>query len=144
MSRSLISITLILCQLSIYTPIAGQAISTAYNTCAAILLNGDVLVNEYSPRGQCKIEADSKGVITLSPVILNESSTITSTLLLSYYVAVKDSKTNTLRMITPMAVHKYKIEEVLAQCQLQDTIVILTVDKRYSLPHHEIIVLEGC
>lgn len=114
-----------------------------YSVCAAILYKGNVLVDDYSPKGRCFLEKGMTGKLSISTVSLSETATIPQKTL-KFHVAIKNKDTNTLFMITKEAILEIELEDILKQCKRGDIIVFLTVDKQYSLTHHEIDVITGC
>jgi hypothetical protein len=121
------------------TPLSGKA----FSDCAAIFYKGEMLVNEYSPNGICKIEKGMKGKITLSAVELDEKGgkAIRS---LSFKVAIKDNLTNTIMMYSDKEYQEIMVEDLLPQRKKGDKIIIMTLDPAYALPHNEIEIVEGC
>lgn len=114
-----------------------------YRDCTAIFFNGKMLANEYSPEGKCKLEQGMKGALTVATVKLSGKKGSPSTNI-PFRVAVKNSRTNTLWMYSETALQRVQLEDILKKCEPGDRIIILTVDQRYSLPHHEIEVAGGC
>ena len=117
--------------------------STDYSDCAAILYNGQMLVDRYSPSGKCKLEVGKGGSLSVSTVAFTEKSA-TPQKALKFHLAIKNQKTNTLFLLTIEPVSEIKLDDVLKQCKEGDSLVVLTVDKRYSLTHHEIEIIWGC
>ena len=68
-----------------------------YTDCAAILFNGKVLVNDYSPEGTCKLEDIRHGTLSVATVNLSEDSK-TPAKNIGFKVAIKNHRTNTLSM----------------------------------------------
>ena len=120
-------------------PMSGEA----FSDCAAIFYKGEMLVNEYSPKGSCSIIKGNKGVITLASVELNENGgrAIKN---LPFKIAIKDHKTNTIVMYSDKKYTEIMIEDVLTRCRKGDKILIMTLDSTYALPHNEIEVMDGC
>lgn len=121
----------------------NELFSADYRECAAIYFDGKLLVDNYTPEGKCQIIKTRSGKLTLSSVRLAGPKTrpIKN---LSFRIAIKNSETNTLWMYAEEIFEEVYLEEILKECKLGDSIIFLTVDKRYSLPHHEIDLGGGC
>ncbi len=116
---------------------------TDYSDCAAILYNGKMLVDEYSPQGKCKVNVGMKGKLNLYTVTLSDKGG-TPKRKLKFHVAILNKNTNNMWMYTKSAVEEIMLEDVLNECKKDDKIIILNVDKSIALTHHEIEVLRGC
>jgi hypothetical protein len=114
-----------------------------YTDCSAIFFDGQMLVSEYSPNGKCRLEEGMKGKLTLSAVELSDNGA-KATRRLSFQVAIHNERTNTLRMFTREPITEVQFEDVFKACSPGDAIIFLTVDIRYTLPHHKIEVGMGC
>lgn len=122
----------------------GGCSTPDYSDCAAILFNGDVLVDEFSPRGRCTIEEKKTGKLNIATVDILTETLMIPKRLLKFHVAIKNMETNTLVLLTTEAVLEIELEDVRKQCGKGDLIIILTDDKKYSLTHHEIEIIRGC
>lgn len=114
-----------------------------FSTCAAILFEGKMLVNEYSPKGSCRLEQGMRGKLTVSAVILTDPA-VTPTIPLTFRVAIQDEETGTIWLATPASVQSIEIEDLLKQCKKGDKLIVITEQKAYSLPHHTIEIFDGC
>ena len=114
-----------------------------YKECAAILYKGNLLVNEYSPRGICKLEEGMTGTLTVATVKLSDSGGI-PVKNIAFKVAIKNARTNTIWMYSEKALLEVQLEDILKKCEKGDRIIFMTVDQQYSLPHHEIELNSGC
>lgn len=114
-----------------------------YNDCAAIFFNGKMLADEYSPEGKCKLGEGMKGTLTVGTVQLSDGDYI-PVKNIAFKAAVRNSRTNTLWMYSEETLQEVQLEDILKKCESGDRIIIMTVDQRYSLPHHEIEVAWGC
>ncbi|KAA3634904.1 MAG: hypothetical protein DWQ02_10625, partial [Bacteroidetes bacterium] len=63
---------------------------------------------------------------------------------IGFRVAIKNDRTNTLWMYSPKVLFEVNLQEVLKKCEEGDSILIMTVDQKYSLSHHVIEVEWGC
>jgi hypothetical protein len=113
-----------------------------FNDCAAILYNDRVLVDSYSPEGKCKLEMGMKGLISVAAVHLTGCQQVGQKI--DFRVAIKNDRTNTLWMYSEETFSELLLEDVLKKCERGDRIIIMTVDQKYSLPHHEIELVWGC
>ena len=126
-------------------PIYFSAVSTlclgqsAFRSCTAPFLNNKMVVDEYTPKGKCELAAESTGQLTVCTVDLSptEGKAVRK---LPFKVAIKDRKTQTLVLFTKSDVKQIDVERILAKCKKGDSIVLLTVDDQYAMPHNEILV----
>lgn len=114
-----------------------------FTDCAAIFVDGKMLVDDYSPNGQCVLGIQDKGEITIPAVKLNGEGAMAKELL-KFRVAIKHVETNTLLMLDDQLYEKIDFEEIKATCQPGDHLIFLLEDDRYILPHHEINLIWGC
>lgn len=125
-----------------YTPFS----TPKYSDCAAILYKGNLLVDEYSPKGICKIEEDMKGTLTVATIKSSDDG-ITPFRNIAFKVAIKNDRTNTIWLYSSKAFQEVELEDILKKCEYGDRIILMPVGQRYSLPHHEIEVAwknRGC
>ncbi len=143
-----VSVSTLICCLMILLllPIQAQKnleIFENYNDCAAIFYKGKMLVNEYSPKGKCKLETGMEGKLTVSAVSLSDKGAIPTTKI-GFQVAIQNNRTNTLRLISQDELFEVELKTILEQCEKGDELIFLTTDKKYSLPHHRVAVIDGC
>jgi hypothetical protein len=126
--------------LSIYLIAYSGFGQKSFNNCSAAFLNNKMLVNEYSTSGKCSVSITQKGDLTVSTVELSstESKAIDP---IMFQIAIKDKNTGTLMIISKEKIQKIEIQKILEKCKKGDSIVVLTVNDEYSLPHNEILVL---
>ena len=131
----------VICQSMFGLPQKSEPVD--FGDCAAIFYEGEMLVDEYSPRGKCKLEEGMKGTLAVSTVMLSEeeSKPIKS---LDFYVAIKNVKTNTQYLFSEKPVKTIQLEDILEKCNSGDNIIIMTTDRKNSLSHHEIEIKWGC
>lgn len=121
----------------------NEFFSADYRECAVIFYDGKMLVDEYTPEGKCKVLPRQSGKLSLRT--LGSSKTgCRSAELLSFRIAIRNKETNTLWMYSDQIFQEIYLDNVIQECKKGDTILIMTVDKRYSLPHHEIEIMDGC
>jgi hypothetical protein len=124
--------------------ICVSVVSMAQNRfldCSVLLLNEQILVENYSPNATCKVSKAAKGWLTAGTITLGENSMKPNADgKFEFGVAIKDMETGTLHLFSFEKYKKVKIEEVLRQCKAGDSIVILTANSKFALPHNEIKV----
>ncbi|HLP92908.1 MAG TPA: hypothetical protein VK168_02685 [Saprospiraceae bacterium] len=118
---------------------AAQA-QEPFTQCTAAFLNKKMVVDEYSPTGKCSLPQNATGTLTVCTADLSPERSIPLEKI-RFKIALKKKQANTLIMFSDVTYKEVNIEKVLAQCQPGDNIVLMTLDNRYSLPHHEILVL---
>ena len=111
----------------------------AYSDCAAICLNKVALVKDYSPSGICEVSLDGKGVLSVFTVALSERA-ISPQKPILFKIAIRDAETQTIWIYAEKTFETIDMEEILANCQKGDHILVMTVDQTYALPHNEILV----
>ncbi|MCP9766385.1 hypothetical protein EGI22_00605 [Lacihabitans sp. LS3-19] len=109
-----------------------------FSNCSAVFLEDKMIVEEYSKNAKCKIAKDTKGWISAGTVSLGEKAEITSKF--AFGIAIKDAETGTITMFSPKIFKKIEAEKVLAKCKRGDSVIIMTTDDEYSLPHNELLV----
>ncbi|HAD14737.1 MAG TPA: hypothetical protein DCF33_20105 [Saprospirales bacterium] len=113
-----------------------------FSQCTAAFLNKKMVVDEYSPTGKCSLPQNATGTLTVCTADLSPERSVPLEKI-RFKIALKKQQANTLIMFSEMTYKEVNIEKVLTQCQPGDNIVLMTLDNRYSLPHHEILVLEN-
>jgi hypothetical protein len=110
-----------------------------FQNCAAAFLDGRMVVNEYSPEGKCVLTAKASGELVVGTVDLSETG---GRLVdpISFKVAIRDGNSKTMVLYSSQTYRKIPVEKVLASCRPGDSIVLLTLENRYALPHNEILV----
>lgn len=110
-----------------------------FNNCVAAFVGSKMVVNEYSPKGQCRLSATAIGDLSVQTVDLSptESKAVDK---IDFKVAIRDKATGTLLMYSGETFRQIRVQDVLARCQKGDHIVLLTMDNKYALPHNEILV----
>jgi hypothetical protein len=111
----------------------------AFTQCSAAFLNTQIVVDEYSPKGQCRLALQSTGELTVQTIALSptESKALAA---IPFKVAIRNGETNTLRLYSSTDVVKVDVKEVLKRCRKGDSLVLMTVSDQYSLPHNEILI----
>jgi hypothetical protein len=120
--------------------LSGAAVITqAQQVCSAAFLDNKLVVDEYTPKGKCSLPLTARGELTIATADLfpTESKPIES---LPFKIAIRDENTKTLTMFSGEDFRKIEVQKVLAKCKKGDSIVLLTLEKQYALPHNEILV----
>ena len=110
-----------------------------FKHCTAAFMGTQLVVDEYSPRGKCVLPAASVGTLTVQTVDLSEDK-VTRLGEIPFKVAIRDKETRTLVMYSIEDFKQVDILLVLTRCKRGDSIVLLSVDNQYALPHNEILV----
>jgi hypothetical protein len=110
-----------------------------FSQCAAAFLNKKLVVDEYSPTGKCILPISASGSLTVCTADLSPERSIPLEKI-KFKIALKKQQSNTLIMFSDVTYKEVQMEKVLAQCQPGDKIVLMTLDNRYALPHHEILI----
>jgi hypothetical protein len=111
-----------------------------FTQCAGAFLNQKLVVDDYSPAGKSEISLNATGELTVCTAEISEERT-TPLERIKFKIALKKQHVNTIILFSDTTYKEIKIEKVLSQCKSGDRIILITVDDRYSLPHHEILVL---
>ncbi len=109
-----------------------------FSNCSAVFLEDKMIVEAYSKDAKCGISKDAKGWISAGTVNLGEKTQITGKF--SFGIAIKDSETGTITMFSLKFFKKIEAQKILAKCKKGDSIIIMTTDDEYSLPHNELLV----
>ncbi len=115
-----------------------------FSNCSAVLLNDQMLVEQYSNTTKCKILKEAKGWLSAAAVSLGEvkggKQGFEITEKIEFGVAIKDGKSGTIFLYSQKTGKKINIEQVLAKCTKGDSILIMTKDTQFALPHNELLV----
>ncbi len=119
--------------------ISNNIFAQRFNDCVAACIDEVAIIKEYSPRAKAEIQSDAKGNLAVYTVSIGESN-ITPKQKIRFKVAIKDAATQTLWLFSDQNYQEIAVEDILVDCKKGDAIMLLTVDHRYALPHHEILV----
>ncbi len=108
-----------------------------FQQCAAAFLGSGMIVNEYTPAGQCRVSLNATGNLTVQTVDLGRDYA-KAVEPVPFRIAIRDKDTKTLWSFSGDAVKTINIEKVLTRCKKGDTILLMTTDETYALPHNEI------
>ena len=103
--------------------------------------DGQMLLDEYSPRGKCVVRKYVTGSYRVFAMELSESSPLFEKEQISFIVGIRDSRKNTLWILKKDPVLKINIEEAIAKCDKADQIILMTADQKYILSHHVIDIV---
>jgi hypothetical protein len=111
----------------------------SFNSCTAAFVGDKMVVDAYTPKGKCRLSDKATGELTVQTVALSptENKALDK---IDFKVAIRDKTTGTLHMYSNSTFRQLPVQRVLSTCKKGDQIVLLTVDKRYALPHNEIVV----
>lgn len=107
---------------------------------AGIVFQGKVLTN---PARSLQILPDAKGRLNISS-IKREAGEAVPVQAIGFRVGIEDYHTSTLWMFSGEVFREIDVSELLKWCKLGDKLVFMTVDRRYRLSKHEIVVMDGC
>jgi ribonuclease HII len=110
-----------------------------FSNCAAAFLDQRMVVESYSPTAKCAILESTTGELTVCTANISETITVPVDKI-KFKIAIKDQKTGTLTMFSDQTYKNIAIQKVLAKCKKGDSIVLLTMNNEYALPHNEIVV----
>lgn len=107
--------------------------------CVAAFVGKQMVVDAYTTTGKCRLPDTATGELAVYTVDLSptENKAVDK---VDFQIAIRDGATKTLTMFSGRTYRQVPVQSVLAKCQKGDHIVLLTVDSRYALPHHEILV----
>lgn len=111
-----------------------------FSQCSAAFLDGRMIVTEYSAKGTSAVKTEAVGTLKVCTANLGEGDA-KAVDPISFKVAIRDKTSQTLMMYSASAFDQLPIQDVLKKCRKGDSIVLITTDSRYALPHNEIKVL---
>lgn len=85
------------------------------------------------------LDSTAHGILTVSPSTY-ENNQWKADYPAEFMVAIRDKFTGTVCMYSDKRYKKLEISKVLSKCRKGDRIVLLTMDDRLALPHHEILI----
>lgn len=110
-----------------------------YNNCAAAFLNNKMIVEKYEPHAKAHITKNATGELTVCTADISELETKAVDKIM-FSIAIKNSKTGTILLVTKKSILRFDIATVLTKCNIGDSIILLTENDAYALPHNEILV----
>ena len=119
--------------------LSAASAQESFTNCSAAFLNNKMVVDEYSPNGKCSLSKDATGTLTVCTADLSPTNSF-AVHCFKFMVAIKDQNTKTLCMYSKKTLENVDISKVMEKCKKGDSIVLLTLDDEYALPHNEILV----
>ncbi len=110
-----------------------------FTNCSAAFLNNKIVVNEYTDQGHCELQKSASGELTVQTASLSPENSF-PTGKIDFKIAIRDGNTKTLMSFSDNTYKELDIKKVLAKCRPGDSIVLLTMNDEYALPHNEILV----
>ncbi|MBO0937471.1 hypothetical protein J2I47_13020 [Fibrella sp. HMF5335] len=110
-----------------------------FANCAAAFVGNKMVVDSYTPKGQCRLSGGATGLLTVQTVELSPTQA-KAVDKVDFKVAIRDKDTGTLHLFSGQTYKEIPVQDVLTTCKKGDRIVLLTVDNQYALPHNEIVV----
>lgn len=110
----------------------------------AVLYDGKPIVKEDSPDGPLKLTSRTRGKITIAPID-RTSREVLQNPPIGFKIGIRDYQSNTLWMYSEKTFYEVRLEDILSKCQMGDQVIFMTVDRKYRLPRHEVVVSgDGC
>lgn len=110
---------------------------------SAILLEGESLYKPGVADGPLTVEAGTKGTLSVSTVDRTDGA-YKPMKPIGFKIAIRVYETNSMWMYSEETFYEVDLEEVARECKMGDTIIFMTVDKKYQLSRHELIVIDDC
>ena len=114
-----------------------------YSNFTAIIYNGKPLINENTPDGPIRINKDMKGKLSVA-AFDNFGNKVNPKAAIGFKVGIKDHRTNTLWMFSEQTFYEVDLADLLKECEWGDSLILMTVDRTYRLPRHELLLNDGC
>lgn len=112
-----------------------------FTNCSAAFLDQKIIVDEYTDEGKCIIDPSARGMLTVQTAYLSPTES-KPTGKLRFRLAIRDGNTKTLLSFSDKTYIELNIQAILEKCRPGDSIVLLTTNNEYALPHNEILVKE--
>ncbi|GAB2540025.1 hypothetical protein [Spirosoma aerophilum] len=110
-----------------------------FSNCSAAFVSSKLLVDHYTPTGQCRLSANAKGNLSVSTVALTPTQTKALNRI-DFKLAICDKETKTVHLFSDKTYRQIPVQRVLSHCKKGDQILLLTTNSRYALPHNTILV----
>lgn len=110
-----------------------------FSNCSAAFLDNKMIVEKYEPQAKAHISKNAKGELTVCTANISEKETKAVHKIL-FSIAIKDRKTGTIMLASKKPILKCNLSTILAKCKKGDSIILLTENSEYALPHNEILV----
>jgi|GEM_PF-5667248 len=119
-----------------------QEVSTDYTVELAIEYDGKLLSEWSFSKNKLSLGMGMHGDITLK--ILDAAKRITCIETPKFRIAIKDTKTGTIRMYSDEAYSEINAETLVGKCKEGESLIIMTIDRKYALRNNEIELMLGC
>lgn len=113
-----------------------------YSIYTAIIHEGNMLAKEDRPDGLLIIEPGTTGKLSVAMIDKSNNQVIPGANI-GFRVAIKNYQTHSLWMYSEDTLFEVDLEEILNECKPGDTLIFMTVDRKYRLPRYE-IGTNGC
>ncbi|MGB6037292.1 MAG: hypothetical protein WBG42_13550 [Cryomorphaceae bacterium] len=113
-----------------------------YANYAAICFEGKPLWDGKSIKTPLKV-LQLRGKLTVNAVDRKTNEPIESKAL-GFMIGLKDYDTNTIWMFSQKVYYEIDLEELQGKLDYGDLLLIITVDRTYRLPRHEVVLDSGC
>ncbi|MBE9462451.1 hypothetical protein ACFP1I_10565 [Dyadobacter subterraneus] len=123
--------------LAIINPLFAQ---NKFTNCSAAFLNNRMIVTEYSNKGKSTVSGKSTGELTVCTAEIGPEK-CKAVEKIVFKVAIRGKESKTLVMYSDETFKQINIQNILKKCKKGDSIVLMTTDDQYALPHNEILVL---
>lgn len=110
-----------------------------FTNCSAAFLDEKIVVDQYTDQGKCVVGSAAKGMLTVQTAYLSPTES-KPTGKLAFRIAIRDGNTKTLLSFSDKTYTGLEIQTILEKCRPGDSIVLLTTNNEYALPHNEILV----
>ena len=110
-----------------------------FSNCSAAFLDNKMIVEKYEPSAKAHISKSATGELTVCTANISETET-KAVDKIPFSIAIKDGKTGTIMLDSKKPITKFDLSIILAKCKKGDSIVLLTDNEQYALPHNEILV----
>lgn len=111
-----------------------------FSSCSAAFLNKKMIVDEYTTEGKCVVSSTASGKLTLHPVTLSGENLPIPGEKIRFKVAIRGGGSKTLMLLSEKTYREIDIRTILKECKKGDHIVLLTLERTWSVPHSEILV----
>lgn len=119
-----------------------KEVSTDYTIELAIKYDGKLLSEWSFSKTNLTLGMGMPGDISLK--ILNDEKRISTIDQPTFRIAIKDTKTGTIRLASYNEYSTMNVETLVGMRKEGESIIIMTTDRKYTLPQNEIEVMLGC
>lgn len=127
---------------SSWTDLIPPQTEVNYQKYAAVLFDGVPLWDGESTKSPLKV-LQLRGKISVNAVDRKTNQPIAGKAL-GFMIGLKDYDTNTIWMFSEKVYAEIDLDELQGKLDYGDILLIMTVDRTYRLPRHELILEGGC